>query len=86
MKLGCISTALPLPLQTKTMSAKSAPVDADSIGETPLADRPTAAGHPVGVKATQTAAFVAMEGPELYQYSPNGYLQTEKRTDAVVQC
>jgi len=48
-----------------------------TASEKPLADRPTAASHPVDVKATQTAAFVAMQGPELYQYSRNGYRSAE---------
>jgi len=72
MTLGCISTALPPP-RKKNQCPPSPPRSTRTASEKPLADRPTAAGHPVGVKATQTAAFVAMQGPELYQYSRNGY-------------
>jgi len=53
--------------------------------ERALADHPTAASHPVDVKATQTAAFVAMPGPELYQHSRNGYRSAENQSDAVFQ-
>ena len=57
---------------SKNQSPPSQPRSTQTASEKLLADRPTAAGHPVDVKATQTTAFVAMEGPELYQFSPNG--------------
>jgi len=64
---------------------RSPPRSTRTASEKPLADSPTAAGHRVDVQATRTAAFVAMQRPERYQYSRNGYRPAKKRVDAVVQ-
>jgi len=55
---------------SKTQCPPSQALSTLTASEKPLADCPTAAGHPFGVQATQTAAFVAMQGPEAVSVRP----------------